>query len=62
MSVDLHIHVFTFQFAVNEFYNGNRFRNAVVRQDFPTALHEQIKEREDAVKQAELHHMQLLEQ
>ncbi|XP_037916886.1 coiled-coil domain-containing protein 50 isoform X3 [Hermetia illucens] len=47
---------------INEFYNGNRFRNAVVRQDFPTALHEQIKEREDAVKQAELHHMQLLEQ
>lgn len=47
---------------INEFYNGNKFRNAVVRQDFPTALHEQIKEKEDAERKAVLYHRMMMEQ
>lgn len=47
---------------VNEHYNGNRFRNQVVRQDFPTALHEQIKEREDADRRAAMYYQMINEQ
>lgn len=47
---------------VNEHYNGNRFRNQVVRQDFPTALHEQIKEREDADRRAAMYYQMIGEQ
>lgn len=41
---------------VNEHYRGNRFRNQVVRQDFPTALSEQIKEKEVADQQTARYH------
>lgn len=47
--------IFPFLFAVNEHYRGNRFRNQVVRQDFPTALSEQIKEKEVAEKQQRMY-------
>lgn len=48
--------------TVNEHYNGNRFRNQVVRQDFPTALNEQIKEREDADRRAALYFQMVSDQ
>lgn len=48
--------------TVNDFYKGNRQRNAVVREDFPTALNEQIKEKEEAEKQVEMYRRRLLEQ
>lgn len=41
---------------VSEHYRGNRYRNQVVRQDFPTALTEQIKEQDIAKQQAALYH------
>lgn len=44
---------------VNEHYRGNRYRNQVVRQDFPTALSEQIKEKEVAEQQAALYHQMM---
>ncbi|KAL9926228.1 uncharacterized protein LOC119634268 isoform X2 [Glossina fuscipes] len=47
---------------INDFYKGNRFRNAVVREDFPTALQEQIKEKETAEKQTEVYRRKLKEQ
>lgn len=47
--------VFSFN-LVNEHYRGNRFRNQVVRQDFPTALSEQIKEKEVADEQTARYH------
>ncbi|XP_029408096.2 uncharacterized protein LOC105230801 isoform X3 [Bactrocera dorsalis] len=47
---------------INDFYKGNRQRNAVVREDFPTALNEQIKEKEEAEKQVEMYRRRLLEQ
>ncbi|XP_054742913.1 myb-like protein AA isoform X2 [Anastrepha obliqua] len=47
---------------INDFYKGNRQRNAVVREDFPTALNEQIKEKEQAEKQVEMYRRRLLEQ
>uniref|UniRef100_A0A1L8DNE4 Putative serine/threonine-protein kinase n=1 Tax=Nyssomyia neivai TaxID=330878 RepID=A0A1L8DNE4_9DIPT len=47
---------------ITEHYRGNRFRNAVVRQDYPTALHEQIKEKEYAERQAALYHQMINEQ
>ncbi|KAH8295867.1 hypothetical protein KR018_004808 [Drosophila ironensis] len=47
---------------INDFYKGNRFRNAVVREDFPTALHEQIKEREEADRRVEAYRRRLTEQ
>lgn len=46
---------FYFSFLVSEHYRGNRFRNQVVRQDFPTALSEQIKEKEVADQQTQLY-------
>nr|XP_036225151.1 uncharacterized protein LOC106627613 isoform X5 [Bactrocera oleae] len=46
---------------INDFYKGNRQRNAVVREDFPTALNEQIKEKEEAEKQVEMYRRRLLE-
>lgn len=52
----------SFSPPVNEHYNGNRFRNQVVRQDFPTALHEQIKEREDADRRAAMYYQMISEQ
>ncbi|XP_030384011.1 uncharacterized protein DDB_G0284459 [Scaptodrosophila lebanonensis] len=47
---------------INDFYKGNRYRNAVVREDFPTALHEQIKETENAQRQVEAYRRRLTEQ
>lgn len=44
---------------VTDHYRGNRFRNQVVRQDFPTALSEQIKEKEVADQQRVLYHQML---
>lgn len=49
-------------FLVTDFYKGNRQRNAVVRHDFPTALEEQIKEKEFASRQAEQYRRYLSEQ
>lgn len=53
---------FQFRIVVNEHYKGNRFRNQVVRQDFPTALNEQNKEKENAERQAALYHQMINEQ
>lgn len=53
---------FTLYSTVNEHYKGNRFRNQVVRQDFPTALNEQNKEKENAERQAALYHQMINEQ
>ncbi|XP_068150548.1 probable basic-leucine zipper transcription factor D isoform X5 [Drosophila tropicalis] len=47
---------------INDFYKGNRYRNAVVREDFPTALHEQIKEKEQAQRQVDDYRRRLTEQ
>ncbi|XP_059220899.1 uncharacterized protein LOC106082456 isoform X3 [Stomoxys calcitrans] len=47
---------------ITDFYKGNRTRNAVVREDFPTALQEQLKEKETAEKQAEAYRRRLKEQ
>ncbi|GAB0094054.1 hypothetical protein DMENIID0001_092750 [Sergentomyia squamirostris] len=47
---------------ISEHYKGNRFRNAMVRQDFPTALQEQIKEKEYAERHAALYHQMINEQ
>ncbi|XP_017860262.1 PREDICTED: uncharacterized protein LOC108611925 isoform X5 [Drosophila arizonae] len=47
---------------INDFYKGNRYRNATVREDFPTALHEQIKETEQAQRQVEAYRRRLTEQ
>ncbi|XP_055920432.1 uncharacterized protein LOC129952035 isoform X1 [Eupeodes corollae] len=47
---------------INDFYKGNRYRNEVVRTDFPTALEEQIKEKENAEKQKECYKKYLSEQ
>lgn len=47
---------------VSEHYQGNRFRNQVVRQDFPKALNEQIKERDEAARKAELYYQMMREQ
>lgn len=49
-------------FTVNEHYKGNRYRNQTVREDFPTALSEQIKEKENAERQAALYHQMINEQ
>ncbi|XP_055645034.1 probable serine/threonine-protein kinase tsuA isoform X2 [Toxorhynchites rutilus septentrionalis] len=43
-------------------YKGNKQRNQIVRQDFPTALSEQIREKEDAERQAALYHQMINEQ
>ncbi|XP_076264868.1 uncharacterized protein LOC143199032 isoform X2 [Rhynchophorus ferrugineus] len=42
--------------------SGNRFRNALVRQDFPKAKDEQIKEQEMAEQAAAIYHRMLQEQ
>ncbi|XP_016945690.3 uncharacterized protein [Drosophila suzukii] len=47
---------------INDFYKGNRYRNAVVREDFPTALHEQIKEKEHAQRRVDAYRRRLTEQ
>lgn len=47
---------------INEHYKGNKTRNQIVRQDFPTALSEQIREKEDAERQAALYHQMINEQ
>ncbi|BFF96295.1 mediator of RNA polymerase II transcription subunit 15 [Drosophila madeirensis] len=47
---------------INDFYKGNRYRNGMVREDFPTALHEQIKEKEQAQRQVEAYRRRLTEQ
>ncbi|CAG9797085.1 unnamed protein product [Chironomus riparius] len=43
-------------------YKGNRYRNQIVREDFPRALSEQIREKEDAERQAMLYHQMIEEQ
>jgi hypothetical protein len=48
--------------SVNEHYKGNRFRNQIVRTDFPTALSEQIREKENAERQAMIYHQMIEEQ
>lgn len=50
---------FRSSFLVNDHYRGNRYRNQVVRQDFPTALSEQLKEKEVADQQKALYHQML---
>lgn len=45
-----------------EHYKGNRHRNQIVREDFPRALSEQIREKEDAERQAMLYHQMIEEQ
>lgn len=47
---------------ISEHYKGNKHRNQIVRQDFPTALTEQIREKEDAERQAALYHQMINEQ
>ncbi|KAJ6645680.1 Coiled-coil domain-containing protein 50 [Pseudolycoriella hygida] len=47
---------------INEHYKGNRYRNQTVREDFPTALSEQNKEKENAERQAALYHQMINEQ
>ncbi|XP_053673118.1 uncharacterized protein LOC128723406 [Anopheles nili] len=47
---------------ISEHYRGNKQRNQIVRQDFPTALSEQIREKEDAERQAALYHQMINEQ
>uniref|UniRef100_A0A182PLS5 CCDC50_N domain-containing protein n=1 Tax=Anopheles epiroticus TaxID=199890 RepID=A0A182PLS5_9DIPT len=47
---------------ISEHYKGNKQRNQIVRQDFPTALSEQIREKEDAERQAALYHQMINEQ
>ncbi|CRK94423.1 CLUMA_CG007930, isoform A [Clunio marinus] len=47
---------------INDHYKGNRYRNQIVRQDFPTALSEQIREKENAERQAMLYHQMVEEQ
>lgn len=49
-------------FAVSEHYNGNRYRNQLVREDFPTAVSEQMKERQNAERQAALYHEMINQQ
>lgn len=51
-----------YSFLVNDHYKGNRYRNQIVRQDFPTALSEQIREKENAERQAMLYHQMIEEQ
>jgi hypothetical protein len=53
---------YIFSHVVNDHYKGNRTRNAIVRQDFPTALMEQIKEKENAERQAQIYHQMVNEQ
>lgn len=53
---------FHFVVIVNEHYKGNRYRNQTVREDFPTALSEQNKEKENAERQAALYHQMINEQ
>lgn len=47
---------------ISEHYKGNKHRNQIVRQDFPTALSEQIREKQDAERQAALYHQMINEQ
>lgn len=47
---------------ISEHYTGNRFRNALVREDFPCALDEQIREQELAEQAAALYHQMIVEQ
>lgn len=47
---------------ISDHYKGNRNRNGQVRQDFPTALHEQLKEKENAERQAAMYHQMINEQ
>ncbi|KAF5289956.1 hypothetical protein FQR65_LT11703, partial [Abscondita terminalis] len=47
---------------ISEHLQGNRFRNAVVREDFPRALDEQIREQQLAEQAAAVYHQMLAEQ
>lgn len=46
----------------NEHLSGNRFRNAVVREDFPRAKDEQLREQRMAEQAAAIYHKMLAEQ
>lgn len=47
---------------ISEHYTGNRYRNAQVREDFPCALDEQLREQELAEQAAALYHQMIAEQ
>ncbi|KAB0796875.1 hypothetical protein PPYR_10936 [Photinus pyralis] len=47
---------------INEHLQGNRFRNALVREDFPHALDEQLREQQLAEQAAAVYHQMLAEQ
>lgn len=47
---------------INQHYESNRFRNAVVREDFPRALDEQVREQQLAEQAAAVYHQMLAEQ
>lgn len=42
--------------SVTEHLQGNRYRNQMIREDFPTALSEQLKEKESAESRAAMYH------
>lgn len=47
---------------ISEHYQGNRLRNMVVREDFPRALDEQLREQRLAEQAAAVYHQMLAEQ
>ncbi|GLV38662.1 uncharacterized protein CBL_05661 [Carabus blaptoides fortunei] len=47
---------------ITEHYTGNKYRNAQVREDFPCALDEQIREQRLAEQAAALYHQMITEQ
>ncbi|KAF2892712.1 hypothetical protein ILUMI_13460 [Ignelater luminosus] len=47
---------------ISDHYQGNKYRNAVVREDFPRALDEQIREQQLAEQAAAVYHQMLAEQ
>lgn len=51
-----------YYFLVTEHYSGNKHRNAQVRQDFPCAVDEQVREQHLAEQAAALYHQMILEQ
>lgn len=47
---------------IRDHYSGNKYRNAVVREDFPKALDEQMREQQLAEQAAAIYHKMLAEQ
>jgi hypothetical protein len=43
-------------FVVKDHYTGNKSRNALVRQDFPRAMHEQRREEQEAAAVRAMYH------